>query len=95
VEHKLSYGNLHGHYLNIFEGLLGDFLLAEGCTFGSFQAQCQDALDDKYVALFDAHEHHGFVDALLASMDYSRFFALMVKECRRQEAERATGARRK
>ena len=33
------------------------------------------------------HEHHWFVDALLAGLSYERFFSLMTDECRRQQQQ--------
>jgi hypothetical protein len=93
VEHSLRFGDLHAQYLALFEGSLAGFLADEGCSFRDFHSQCQDALDDKYAALFEEHQSHGFVGALLASLDYSRFFGLMAAECRRQET--AGGGMRK
>ena len=37
------------------------------------------------------HEHHWFVDALLAGLSYERFFSLMTDECRRQRREKRDG----
>lgn len=37
-----------------------DFLAEDGCSPAIFYKQCQDALDDKFAALFEAHEHHWY-----------------------------------
>ena len=87
VEHHLEYSALHEQYLSEFETNLSEFLTGEGCSSAEFFSQCQDALDDKYVALFDEHEHHWFVDALHASLSYERFFTLMIDECRKQHQQ--------
>ena len=44
--------------------------------------QCKDAIEDNYTALFEEHQHHWFVDALLSSMSYEHFFAMMTKAAR-------------
>ena len=91
VEHRIEHTALHREYLSEFEAGLATFLEREGCSGAEFFAQCQDALDDKFVALFEEHEHHWFVDALLAGLDYERFFCLMTDECRRQRREKRDG----
>ena len=63
-------------------------ILVVGCSSADFFAQCKDALNDRYCALFEEHEHHWFVDALLACLDYSHFFSLMVAECRKKSSSR-------
>mmetsp|Transcript_7171 Transcript_7171/g.10767 ORF Transcript_7171/g.10767 Transcript_7171/m.10767 type:complete len:171 (-) Transcript_7171:234-746(-) len=78
-EHKLEYSDLHTQYLELVEGLLKDFIEDQHCTIEEFYASCKDALEDKYCAIFEEHEYHWFVDSLLASMEYSKFFDLMLK----------------
>ena len=85
VEHRLIFTDLHARYLAIFEGVLESFLLDIGCSKAAFFAQCKVALEDQYCALFEEHEHHWFVDALLACLDYDRFFGLMVDESRKHD----------
>mmetsp|Transcript_50583 Transcript_50583/g.142298 ORF Transcript_50583/g.142298 Transcript_50583/m.142298 type:complete len:171 (+) Transcript_50583:69-581(+) len=85
VEHKLVYTDLHARYLRIFETELDQFLEGEGCSSAEFYAQCKDAIEDNYTALFEEHQHHWFVDALLASMSYEHFFEMMTKAAREWE----------
>ena len=44
-----------------------------------FQAQCADALTDRYTALFEEHRHHAFVDDMMAALEYDRFFERMTR----------------
>ncbi len=53
AEHSLEYSALHEAYLALVEEELGAFLASEGCDAAEFFSQCQDALDDKFVALFE------------------------------------------
>ena len=36
----------------------------------------------RYCALFEEHEHHGFVEALLAAFEYDEFVRVMVSRAR-------------
>ncbi|CAM9818500.1 unnamed protein product, partial [Laminaria digitata] len=38
----------------------------------------QDAKENNYTALFEEHEYHGFVQSLLAAMEYEAFYRLML-----------------
>mmetsp|Transcript_8159 Transcript_8159/g.10805 ORF Transcript_8159/g.10805 Transcript_8159/m.10805 type:complete len:150 (+) Transcript_8159:29-478(+) len=81
-EHKLEYSQIHAEYLKIFERILEEYIDDQGCTIQDFWMACKDAIEDKYCALFEEHEHHWFVDSLLVSLEYQKFFELMIEKAR-------------
>ena len=83
VEHKHEYQACHEEYLSLFEEQIEGFIEKEDTTIEDFYAECQDAKEGAYTALFDVHEHAWFVQHLLASMEYKQFYGLMVNEARR------------
>ena len=80
VEHKLEWSELHQQFLGIFEEQISDFLDTRGVCRQTFYSQCEDAIEDRYTALFEEHMHHWFVDALLSSMSYEHFFSMMTRQ---------------
>lgn len=50
----------------------------------------QDAKENNYTALFEEHEYHGFVQGLLAAMEYQAFYRLML-DAAAVEKERSRG----
>lgn len=61
------------------------FLADEGFDLAEFQRQLHDAKNDNYCALFEEHEHHGWVDSALAAVSYEHFFDRMADAARRCE----------
>lgn len=47
-----------------------------------FYSDCRDALEDKYCALFEDHEHKWFVELLVSMTDFQEFHEMMVREAR-------------
>ena len=54
------------------------FVKSHDSTIQDFYVLCQEAINDEYCALFEEHQFHGFVDALLASIEYQSFINLMI-----------------
>ena len=42
----------------------------------------RDAVEDRYCALFEEHEHHGWVDSCFAAVSYEHFYRRMVAAAR-------------
>lgn len=63
-------------------------------------ASMQDAKENNYTALFEEHEYHGFVQSVLAAMEYQSFYRLMLTaaapgrgSCRGGPEQRGAGQR--
>lgn len=65
------------------------FSTVDFTTLRSF-VSVQDAKENNYTALFEEHEYHGFVQGLLAAMEYQAFYRLML-DAAAAEKERARG----
>lgn len=46
----------------------------------------QDAKENNYTALFEEHEYHGFVQGLLAAMEYEAFYRLMLVTAKKKRS---------
>jgi len=79
AEHSLHYHDLHAQYLSIFEGQISAFINREDYDVEDFFRECQGAMDDLGCALFEEHEEKWFVEALVSSMEYRKFFEKMVE----------------
>lgn len=60
-EHKLEYTEAYNSYQSLVEGLLEDFVKGRDSNIRDFYSECRDALDGKFVALFEEHEHKWYV----------------------------------
>ncbi|CAM9175768.1 unnamed protein product [Hapterophycus canaliculatus] len=76
--HTTRYSELHEHYLNLVEALLSGFLKEEGRAPEELFSDMKDAKYNNYTALFEEHEYHGFVQSVLAAMEYQSFYRLML-----------------
>ncbi|CAM9205591.1 unnamed protein product [Heterosigma akashiwo] len=82
AEHKLEFSDIHSEYLELFERGLESYIDEQGLTIQDFWSACQDAISDKYCAIFEEHEHHWFVEFLLSSIDYQNFFKMMIDKAK-------------
>ena len=81
-EQDLVHTELHREYLVRWEAAIEAFLTERAFSLQEFQTQLRDAVEDRYCALFEEHEHHGFVEALLAAFEYDEFVRVMVSRAR-------------
>jgi hypothetical protein len=72
-EHSLEDTIIFNKYQGLVEGLLQLFVTERGSTIGEFFAECRDAMENKFCALFEEHEHHWFVEMLLDWLDFDHF----------------------
>ena len=79
-EHRLDWTALHEEYLRVWESEVEGYLREEGIDVRDLQDQMDDALSDRYTALFDEHHHHGWVDGMLAALSYEHFYTRMMRQ---------------
>ena len=91
-EHSLEFTRVHNLYMAQFEGILEEFLMEEGCDAEAFSVECEQALSGQFCALFEEHVNKWFVDAILATCDYTTFHRMMVDEQTRRGARAAVEA---
>eukprot|EP00903_Cladosiphon_okamuranus_P006344 g6214.t1 len=85
VEHKLEFTEIYHLFLRHFEDKISGFLEDEaGGTAEQFQRECKDAL----AILDEFSPRRFFVEILLATTDYDRFYFLMVAEARKYRREK-------
>ena len=82
-EQDLVHTELHREYLVRWEAAIEAFLSEKAFSLQEFQAQLRDAVEDRYCALFEEHEHHGWVDSCFAAVSYEHFYRRMVAAARR------------
>eukprot|EP00752_Nemacystus_decipiens_P014263 g12684.t1 len=88
VEHKLEFTEIYHLFLRHFEDKISDFLEDEaGGTVEQFQRECKEALAN----LDEYSPRRYFVEILLATTDYDRFYFLMVAEAKRLRREQEGG----
>ena len=82
-EQDLVHTELHREYLVRWEAAIEAFLSEKAFSLREFQTQLRDAVEDRYCALFEEHEHHGWVDSCFAAVSYEHFYRRMVAAARR------------
>ncbi|CAM9622396.1 unnamed protein product [Ectocarpus sp. 12 AP-2014] len=90
VEHKLEFTEVYNLFLRHFEDKISGFIEEEaGGTVEQFQQECKEALQ----TLEEFSPRRFFIEILLATTDYDRFYFLMVGEAKklRREKEHARG----
>ncbi|CAM9684936.1 unnamed protein product [Ectocarpus sp. 4 AP-2014] len=90
VEHKLEFTQVYNLFLRHFEDKISGFIEEEGGgTVEQFQLECKEALQ----TLEEFSPRRFFIEILLATTDYDRFYFLMVGEAKklRREKEHARG----
>ncbi|CAM9964044.1 unnamed protein product [Ectocarpus fasciculatus] len=91
VEHKLEFTEVYNLFLRHFEDKISGFIEEEaGGTVEQFQQECKEALQ----TLEEFSPRRFFIEILLATTDYDRFYFLMVGEAKklRREKEHARGS---
>ena len=86
-EHSLEYTVAFKEYQTLVDSLLEDFVKSRSSSITEFYAECRDAMEGKFTALFEEHEYKWFVEMLLSWLDYDAFYSMM--------KEAANNARRK
>mmetsp|Transcript_9244 Transcript_9244/g.14237 ORF Transcript_9244/g.14237 Transcript_9244/m.14237 type:complete len:170 (+) Transcript_9244:91-600(+) len=83
-EYKLEHHMLHQKYLRVWESEMVDFLHHQSLSMSQLFEQMEDAKLDRYTALFEEHQHHAWVDSILAVLSFEYFVQLMSFIARRQ-----------
>lgn len=72
-EHSLEDTIIFNKYQMLVEGLLQSFVVSKGSTIAEFFAECRGAMENKFCAIFEEHQHHWFVEMLLDWLDFDHF----------------------
>ncbi|CBN79134.1 conserved unknown protein [Ectocarpus siliculosus] len=85
VEHKLEFTEVYNLFLRHFENKISGFIEEEaGGTVEQFQQECEEALQ----TLEEFSPRRFFIEILLATTDYDRFYFLMVGEAKKLRREK-------
>ncbi|CAB1101418.1 unnamed protein product [Ectocarpus sp. CCAP 1310/34] len=86
VEHKLEFTEVYNLFLTHFEDKISGFIEEEaGGTVEQFQQECKEAL----LTLEEFSPRRFFIEILLATTDYDRFYVLMVGEAKKLRRAKA------
>ena len=72
-EHSLEDTIIFDKYQKLVESMLQSFVTSKGSTISDFFSECRAAMENKFCALFEEHEHHWFVEMLLDWLDFDHF----------------------
>ncbi|CAM9840340.1 unnamed protein product [Chrysoparadoxa australica] len=84
-EHDLVFMEIYDTFLKNYERKIGNMIEETGCDIFEFQSQCKQALNEMDS---EFSPRRFFIEALLSTTDYERFFSLMVSEAMRVQGSR-------
>lgn len=82
---KLEYDACHKRYLALFEEQIEGFIADEGCSLEEFQRDCEEVRNGKSLTLFEHEDHAWFLEALMASLNYTDFHQKMVNAAKKHK----------